>query len=479
MKNFRNTPPPSFAPKRRRPHIDFEQPLTVGDKLTILLVILSISSVLFVSLYFILHFFTPQQKDSLAVTEVSQSADPPVPTELNKPESTDDHLAQLVSESSEESSKESSDEISDESSKESSDEISEESSKESSDESSEESSKESSDEISDESSKENPDEISDESSKENPDESSDESSDENSDESSDENSKENSDEISDENSKENSDESSEKESTLPYFLQENTTQETDTYALHYGELILVNKQHSCVYDGIRLAALIDNADRHYALTDSSVTLHQNVIPSFDRMMDDFYDTCGRTDIMVACGFRSINTQRLLYDNEIKDIGKKEAAMWVAPPHYSEHQTGYAFDLNLNRPGSGSISYENTEPYSWINQNCYIYGFIERYPEGQEAVTGFHAESWHFRYVGIPSAYYMHQNGLTLEEYIDVLHAHTVQDPLIIYTETSAYALYYVPADDHSTTNILLPANYSYLISGDNDSGFIVTVSLTE
>ncbi len=276
-------------------------------------------------------------------------------------------------------------------------------------------------------------------------------------------------------------ESSEESSlSLPDYLQKNEYQIVDTDDQHFGELILVNKEHACVGNGTMLRSLMDNDDRHYALTDKTVSLNQEVIADFDRMMDDFYAIYGDTDIMVACGFRSQEVQAGLYRREAESVGEEEAALWVAPPGYSEHQTGYAFDLNLAGhygDGSGNISYENVPPYSWINENCSRYGFILRYPEGREDVTGFHAESWHFRYVGYASACLMAEYSMTLEEYLSFVRRYTAEDPLVVFTDNGGYALYYTEATEYAHTSVLVPSDYSYTISGDNAGGFIVTVSL--
>lgn len=48
-----------------------------------------------------------------------------------------------------------------------------------------------------------------------------------------------------------------------------------------------------------------------------------------------------------------------------------------------------------------------------------YGFILRYPEGKESITGYMYEPWHYRYVGVESAKKIFDSGLTLEEYFGI------------------------------------------------------------
>lgn len=90
---------------------------------------------------------------------------------------------------------------------------------------------------------------------------------------------------------------------------------------------------------------------------------------------------------------------------------------VAQPGHSEHQTGYAFDVGCYRNG---IFFEdlNPEELEWLRCNAYKYGFILRYPQGKENITGYEYEPWHYRYVGKDISSLLYNNGewLTLEEY---------------------------------------------------------------
>ena len=50
-------------------------------------------------------------------------------------------------------------------------------------------------------------------------------------------------------------------------------------------------------------------------------------------------------------------------------------------------------------------------------NAHKYGWILRYPEGKEDITGYSAEPWHWRYVGVAAATEMKNNNQCLEEYL--------------------------------------------------------------
>lgn len=87
------------------------------------------------------------------------------------------------------------------------------------------------------------------------------------------------------------------------------------------------------------------------------------------------------------------------------------------PGESEHQTGLAFDFwdGSIEPGDAQ-AYDAYSLSAWLKDNAYRFGFILRYPEGQEEKTGFDYEPWHYRYVGEELAGKIYQSGLTLEEY---------------------------------------------------------------
>ncbi len=66
--------------------------------------------------------------------------------------------------------------------------------------------------------------------------------------------------------------------------------------------------------------------------------------------------------------------------------------------------------------TGFKAFSESEEAQWLKDNCYKYGFILRYPEGKEIITGFGYETWHFRYVGIEVAKKIHDEDITFDEY---------------------------------------------------------------
>ena len=248
--------------------------------------------------------------------------------------------------------------------------------------------------------------------------------------------------------------------------------------MYIGDMILVNKQYPCHSDGEEAVSLMGVKTDSYMVTDYNVSLNESITENLNDWLDDFAANYGESDIMIACGYRSRSNQEEIYNNEVDDVGEEEADKWVARPGYSEHQTGLVIDFTLyDDEEYGSIKYDGTDIYEWVNENCYKYGFILRYPEGKEEITGYGYEPWHFRYVGYPAAYYITQNNLTLEEYIELIKKYDINSPLLIDAggEDKWYC-YYIPAND-GQTQLTVPKYVDYKVSGDNFSGFIITAKV--
>ena len=166
-------------------------------------------------------------------------------------------------------------------------------------------------------------------------------------------------------------------------------------------------------------------------------------------------------------------------DELKEQGysnseaKTEARRWVSVVGYSEHQTGLAVDINAD-----GVNSTGNQVYKWLEKNAWQYGFILRYPSDKEDLTGTAYEPWHYRYVGVPHSYYIEENGIVLEEYIDLLRHYTLAgEHLKIEAGGKNYEVYYVPVSGE-TTKVYVPADKAYSVSGNNVDGFIVTVDMS-
>ncbi len=135
------------------------------------------------------------------------------------------------------------------------------------------------------------------------------------------------------------------------------------------------------------------------------------------------------NVYLSSGYRDYNTQSYLYNRKISQgYSAEDAARIVAPPGTSEHQTGLACDITDRYYELKDSSLENTALYQWMSQHCHEYGFIVRYPKDKsglttadaaDSVTGIIYEPWHFRYVGVEAATYIMENGLCLEEFVEL------------------------------------------------------------
>lgn len=245
----------------------------------------------------------------------------------------------------------------------------------------------------------------------------------------------------------------------------------------YGDLILINRDHeyfsSHNEDLVHINEMNQENNRTcFVAVDDSYTILKQVYVPMANLVQDFYDKTGNDTLIIYGSYRTNDFQRELYENELENTGENDSNR-VAPPGCSEHESGLAFDFTE----SVNNDYDGTGDFKWINENCYQYGFIVRYTKDKENITKFKDEPWHFRYVGIPHAYYMHSNSLCLEEYIDLIRKHPYDGEHLEFSyDSSDYEVYFVPSDDGAeNTSVPVPNGVRYEISGNNVDGFIVTV----
>ena len=231
--------------------------------------------------------------------------------------------------------------------------------------------------------------------------------------------------------------------------------------IYSGSLILVNAEHP-QRDGRRppLAP---------AAPGSSVLLEMRA----SAMLTGALERLGAVgEIVPVSGWRSRAEQQQIWDGSMAENGEDFTRKYVAIPGCSEHQTGLAIDLALR---SDSIDFIRPDfPYDGIcgrfRAIAADYGFIERYPAGKEKITGIAAEPWHFRYVGRPHARLMRDMGLTLEEYVELLHGYPYPGRLLSaagggYDAFVGFSRSYTPQEHRAPCQV----------SGNNVDGYILTL----
>ena len=170
------------------------------------------------------------------------------------------------------------------------------------------------------------------------------------------------------------------------------------------------------------------------------------------MLDEM-KSAGVSDIMVASAYRSYDYQVGTYNNYLQQemtyisadayrvFGEEYIKMnyldkkifklnfedartvvqsYSALPGQSEHQTGLCIDfITSDMNEELTEAFATTEAFAWLSQNAYKFGFILRYPEGKESITGYTYEPWHYRFVGREAATDIHNGNMTLEQYLQL------------------------------------------------------------
>ena len=124
-------------------------------------------------------------------------------------------------------------------------------------------------------------------------------------------------------------------------------------------------------------------------------------------------------LLSISGYRSYERQEGIYKRKLRTVkGNVEKAQeYVAPPGSSEHQLGVAMDIGQKHKIHLEVSFRDTEGGKWCRENCWRFGFILRYDEGWEEITGYNFEPWHFRYVGKEYAKEIHDANIPMETWL--------------------------------------------------------------
>lgn len=251
-----------------------------------------------------------------------------------------------------------------------------------------------------------------------------------------------------------------------------------------GTAVLVNNKIKFLgsVNEDELAVVREQKNSAYSVKDYTVLVQPVVMDALNEMLLDFYNATGKDGVMVNAGYRTLEYQQELYDADLAKSGQDYSTL-VAMPGYSEHHTGLAVDFTVYENGKYDQSKISDGDYQWIYENCWKYGFINRYPKGKESITMIDNEPWHFRYVGKVHAAIMHNLDYCLEEYIDYIKNFTIRSGFysVNLDDGSQYIVYYIPQSKGETTDIYIPEKdhvsktvYDYEISGNNVDGWIIS-----
>lgn len=239
-------------------------------------------------------------------------------------------------------------------------------------------------------------------------------------------------------------------------------------SIYVGNLILVNAQHPYQERAIHnnLSPVND--------TESTVLLNKHAVRLLSKLMEELD---GWRQIYAVSGWRSLQEQQDIYTQSLQENGAVFTHKFVALPGHSEHQTGLAIDLGRKQDNIDFICPDF--PYTGICQTfrkkALSYGFIERYPENKENITGISHEPWHFRYVGSPHAEIMKKHKLVLEEYIEFLKQYHYSEKHYLYVQEQMHvSVSYLKAEETRDTQFDIDDNIPYSVSGNNIDGYIIT-----
>ena len=173
--------------------------------------------------------------------------------------------------------------------------------------------------------------------------------------------------------------------------------------------VLINKQNSLSANAI---PPLQGFPSGYALSANYLAQPQ-AVEGFIHLADTMKAETKMT-VVVTSAYRSYNYQNDLFNRYVNRDGLQAAQRYSARPGQSEHQSGLALDIS--KPNVSILNFDGTQEAIWVAANAHRFGFIIRYPQGKEAITGYMYEPWHLRFLGIELATLVKNSNLTYDEY---------------------------------------------------------------
>ena len=201
------------------------------------------------------------------------------------------------------------------------------------------------------------------------------------------------------------------------------TKEKKQEEAKYDYMVLVNKKNKLPDDWEKNLELTDTKNAW----DEDIQVEKKAFEQYKKLKEEVNKDLEEYNAKIELDstYRSVAAQQELWDDWSKDPekGPEYVKKFVAVPGYSEHHTGLAIDICLII--NGEIVADNDdmiaqrEIFSKVHAKLAKYGFILRYLEGKDDITGYAYEPWHLRYIDDPEiAKEIMDNNLTLEEYLN-------------------------------------------------------------
>ena len=241
----------------------------------------------------------------------------------------------------------------------------------------------------------------------------------------------------------------------------------------YGPLALVNDTHEYKFPDeasknlaniweYRTSHTAEGVGAPYKTSNTSVVMDGTALVSAHEWLAAFQKQSGQGNATITGAYRTFQDQQ----------------SFQVPAGKSDHHTGYGITLKIV---VDQVTYDlaSDERYNWLAENAYKYGFVVRYPEAKAEITGISGYEYYFHYVGYGPAKYMQDNNLCLEEFVAQIKSYSADKPLEVTDANGQDWLIYYTACQGDVTTVKLPTNFTYTISGDNEGGIIVCVSLSK
>ncbi len=192
-----------------------------------------------------------------------------------------------------------------------------------------------------------------------------------------------------------------------------------------------------------------------------ISLLPEVIKALNGMTSALYSETGCKDILLDYGH----------------LTPKENTREIEYPH----ELGTTVDLKLSVDGNIQELSGNQTAYNWLAKNAHKYGFINSDPSNTEHAYD-SIPSTQFRYIGVVHATYIYESDSinSLEQYVSLLKSNHNDHEKAVKIEIGdkTYFVYYTVASSGQTTEINIPENCTYSVSGDNMGGLIITAEIS-
>jgi len=214
------------------------------------------------------------------------------------------------------------------------------------------------------------------------------------------------------------------------------------------------------------------------VTYRGIRLHPLAYTAYIQMFAAMQADGGTHGLQLISAYRPYEYQRSLFDRKTADLvsqgydattADELASKSLQRPGASEHQTGLALDVSVS--GRLTQDFAATGAGQWLAANSHRFGFIIRYPQHKTEITQIIYEPWHLRYVGIPHAQIIWENGITLDEYAEFI----LSGPYIQWQKTDEPPLYYLVTHGRVWPDPPLPGQICISSTRYNGgAGYIIT-----